>query len=256
MIVYGSAFRPLPPCPNGPVSQAVGVMACPALRRARAVKALFAALWLVTAGSVAVYSQARQIRLEEKVLASAEAKYGVAARKRLEDWQRLLDSERANTESQKLALVNDFFNRITWVSDPDHWAKADYWATPTEMLATNGGDCEDFAIAKYFTLVALGVPDEKLKITYVKTRDPNPINQSHMVLAYYSTPTGQPLILDNLIPEIKSGAQRADLTPIYSFNGSGLWLAKEKGAGKQVEGGSSNIAFWRDLTTRMGKEFN
>ena len=80
-------------------------MACPALRRARAAKALFAALWLVTACSVAVYSQARQIRLEEKVLASAEAKYGVAARKRLEDWQRLLDSERANTESQKLALV-------------------------------------------------------------------------------------------------------------------------------------------------------
>jgi predicted transglutaminase-like cysteine proteinase len=228
----------------------------PGLRVVGTAVALAAALGLVVAGTVSVYSQATQIRLEEKVLASAEAKYGAAARKRLEDWQKLLDGERARTESQKLTLVNDFFNQITWVSDPDHWKKADYWATPTEMLATNGGDCEDFAIAKYFTLVALGVPDEKLKITYVKTRDPNPINQSHMVLAYYSTPTGQPLILDNLIPQIKSGAQRPDLTPVYSFNGSGLWLAKEKGAGKQVEGGSSNIAFWRDLTSRMGKEFN
>ena len=64
------------------------------------------------------------------------------------------------------------------------------------------------------------------------------------------------MILDNLIPQIKSGAQRPDLTPVYSFNGSGLWLAKEKGAGKEVSGGSSNIAFWRDLTSRMGKEFN
>lgn len=226
------------------------------LRLAGTALAFAAALGLVAAGTLTVHSQATQIRLEEKVLASAEGKYGAAARKRLEDWQKLLDSERAKTESQKLTLVNDFFNKITWVSDPDHWAKADYWATPTEMLASNGGDCEDFAIAKYFTLVALGVPDEKLKITYVKTKDPNPINQSHMVLAYYSTPTGQPLILDNLIPQIKPATQRADLTPVYSFNGSGLWLAKEKGAGKEVAGGSSNIAFWRDLTSRMGKEFN
>jgi predicted transglutaminase-like cysteine proteinase len=218
---------------------------------------VFAALLgLSAAASVVVHSQASRIQLDEKVIASAERKYGPIARKRLEDWQQLLDSGGARTESQKLAAVNDFFNQVPWVSDPEHWKKNDYWATPVEMLASNGGDCEDFAIAKYFTLVALGVADDKLKITYVKTRDPNPINQSHMVLAYYSTPTGQPLILDNLVPQIKPGAQRADLTPVYSFNGSGLWLAKEKGAGKQVEGGSSNIAFWRDLTSRMGKEFN
>jgi predicted transglutaminase-like cysteine proteinase len=221
----------------------------------RSLGALALALYLLVAGGLAVYSQDSTIQLDEKVIASAERKYGPVARKRLEDWQALMASGRNKSESEKLKLVNDFFNQIPWISDPEHWGKADYWATPSEMLASNGGDCEDFAIAKYFTLVAIGVPDEKLKITYVKTRDPNPINQSHMVLAYYSTPTAVPMVLDNLIPQIKSGAQRADLTPVYSFNGSGLWLAKERGAGKQVEGGSSNIAFWRELTARMGKEF-
>lgn len=221
---------------------------------ASTVSMLAVALGLMTAGNVSVYSQSGTVQIDENVIASAERKYGVAARKRLEDWQTLLASGRGLPELEKLTLVNDFFNRIIWISDPEHWKKADYWATPLEMLATNGGDCEDFAIAKYFTLLAIGVPDEKLKITYVKTHDPNPINQSHMVLAYYSTPTGNPLILDNLIPQIKLGSQRADLTPVYSFNGSGLWLAKARGTGKQVPGGSSNIAFWRELTARMGKE--
>lgn len=226
-------------------------------RRRLAVALAFAGLLgLSAAASLVVHSQATRIQIEERVVASAEKKYGPIARKRLDDWQQLLDTGGSKSESQKLAAVNDFFNQVPWVSDPEHWKKADYWATPIEMLASNGGDCEDFAIAKYFTLVALGVADDKLKITYVKTRDPNPINQSHMVLAYYPSPTGVPLILDNLVPQIKPGTQRADLTPVYSFNGSGLWLAKEKGAGKQVEGGSSNIAFWRDLTSRMGKEFN
>ena len=221
----------------------------------RSLGALTLALYLLVAGGIAVYSQGSTIQLDEKVIASAERKYGPIARKRLEDWQALMASGRNKPEAEKLKLVNDFFNQVPWISDPEHWSKTDYWATPSEMLASNGGDCEDFAIAKYFTLVAIGVPDDKLKITYVKTRDPNPINQSHMVLAYYSTPTAVPMVLDNLIPQIKSGAQRADLTPVYSFNGSGLWLAKERGAGKQVAGGSSNIAFWRELTARMGTEF-
>jgi predicted transglutaminase-like cysteine proteinase len=211
---------------------------------------------LLLAGGVFVHSQTVGIRLEQKVLESAERKYGAIARKRLEDWQQLLDTGSAKAENDKLTAANSFFNRVPWISDPDHWKKADYWATPVEMLASNGGDCEDFAIAKYFTLVALGVPMEKLKITYVKTRDPNPINQSHMVLAYYAKVDSVPLVLDNLVPEIKSASARPDLTPVYSFNGDGLWLAKERGSGKQVQGGSSNIAFWRELTARMGKEFD
>jgi predicted transglutaminase-like cysteine proteinase len=124
------------------------------------------------------------------------------------------------------------------------------------MLASNGGDCEDFSIAKYFSLVALGVSIDKLRITYVKARDYNPVSQAHMVLTYYATPGVMPLVLDNLIPEIKPASQRPDLTPVYSFNGDGLWLAKARGDGKAVKGGSGNISLWRGLIARMGKEFD
>ncbi|WP_197479414.1 transglutaminase-like cysteine peptidase, partial [Oleiphilus sp. HI0132] len=81
------------------------------------------------------------------------------------------------------------------------------WATPLEFLATNAGDCEDFSIAKYFTLREMGIPDDMIKITYVKALE---LNQAHMVLAYYPTPDAEPLILDNLINEIKPAGQRTD----------------------------------------------
>jgi len=68
-------------------------------------------------------------------------------------WQQMLGSARGLTEMRQLEVVNDFFNRqIPFVEDIVHWRQHDYWATPMETLTSNGGDCEDLAIAKYFTL--------------------------------------------------------------------------------------------------------
>jgi predicted transglutaminase-like cysteine proteinase len=207
-------------------------------------------------GLADAWSDETSIVLSEKVLAGAERKYGAGARQRLTAWQTLLASgDRRLGDAEKLKLVNDFFNRVPFLSDIEHWNREDYWATPAEMLASNGGDCEDFAIAKYFTLVALGMPADKLKITYVRARTNNPATEAHMVLTYYGTPAAIPLVLDNLIFDIRPASQRTDLTPVYSFNGAGLWLAKERGEGKAVTGGSSNIGFWRELKLRMGNEF-
>lgn len=211
-----------------------------------------------TAGLLAgrVWSDETAIQVSERVMAGAERKYGPDARKRLQAWQNLLTTPLAGQSEQgKLKLVNDFFNQLPFLSDIEHWGKMDYWATPAEMLASNGGDCEDFSIAKYFTLAALGVSVDKLKITYVRARTNNPATEAHMVLTYYATPGAVPLVLDNLIPEIRPASQRPDLTPVYSFNGAGLWLVKDRGDGKPVAGGSSNIGFWRDLKSRMGNEF-
>jgi predicted transglutaminase-like cysteine proteinase len=126
---------------------------------------------------------------------------------------------------EKLAKVNSFFNKLSYAEDIDLWGLQDYWATPIEFLCRGAGDCEDYAIAKYFTLKALGVLEEKLKITYVKALEQN---RSHMVLAYYNHPGDEPLILDNLIDSIKPASQRTDLSPIFSFNGSGLWMAQQR----------------------------
>ena len=125
--------------------------------------------------------------------------------------------------------------------------KKDYWATPVEFLASNGGDCEDFSLAKYFTLRILGVPESKINLTYVKAWK---INQAHMVVTYYSSPGAEPLVLDNLVDEIKPASERSDLYPVYSFNGSGLWVSKERGRGKLV-GKSDKLSLWNDFLMRM-----
>jgi len=146
--------------------------------------------------------------------------------------------------------VNDFFNaNVQFISDLALWGKEDYWATPIEMLSVGAGDCEDYSIAKYFTLKQLGVDEAKLRLTYVKAVE---IGQAHMVLTYFENKRSVPLVLDNLITDIKPATQRKDLVPVYSFNGTGLWLAKARGEGQRV-GDSSRLSLWEDLEKRMGK---
>jgi len=186
--------------------------------------------------------------VNEQLLLKVKAKYGAAASSRVLEWQALIKSSGGLSEKAKLKRVNDFFNQhIEFVDDYFLWGLNDYWATPLEMLAKGAGDCEDYSIAKYFTLRELGVDDSKMRITYVKALE---LNQAHMVLTYFETPRSVPVVLDNLIPGIKSASKRLDLLPVYSFNGSGLWLAKVRGTGKRI-GGSSRLSMWEKLKVRM-----
>lgn len=174
--------------------------------------------------------------------------YGQAAVKRIEDWQAMIIVNRNESERQKLEIVNRYFNRMEFISDMEHWGKKDYWATPVEFIATAAGDCEDFSIAKYFTLRELGIETEKLRLIYVKATS---INQAHMVLGYYKNADAEPLILDNLEPEIQPASLRQDLIPSYSFNGNSLWQAKMLREGGIKVGKSANIGIWKMLMERM-----
>jgi predicted transglutaminase-like cysteine proteinase len=156
----------------------------------------------------------------EQRLQQIEREFGQPARARVSAWRHMIAAAEGFDEERKLELVNDFFNRIEFVDDAAHWGMVDYWATPLETLTSNGGDCEDLSIAKYFALRELGVADERLRLTYVKALD---INQAHMVLTYFPAPDADPLVLDNLIGEIRPAVERPDLLPVYSFNGDGLW---------------------------------
>jgi predicted transglutaminase-like cysteine proteinase len=186
-------------------------------------------------------------RLDPELLNKAELKYGKEARSLLVALEDLIVQSSNHTDLEKLELVNDFFNQMEFVDDITHWGEKDYWATPIEFLGTRGGDCEDFSIAKYFTLKAMGFEEDNLNLTYVKALN---YNVHHMVLTYYSTPSAEPLVLDNLVREIKPASQRTDLIPIYSFNGIGLWLAKERERGK-LAGDSSRLQRWQELIQKM-----
>ncbi len=177
--------------------------------------------------------------------------FGPEAHQRLENWQRLQALASKAPVNRQLRLVNSFFNRANFVSDIRHWGEEDYWATPVELLTTNAGDCEDFSIAKYLTLKSMGVPDEQMRIVYVKALE---LNQAHMVLAWYPKPDADPLILDNLINEIKPASQRNDLEPVYSFNGEGLWLNKSGGEGERI-GEPGKLSRWQDLNSRLTESF-
>ncbi|MFC6673580.1 transglutaminase-like cysteine peptidase [Marinobacterium aestuariivivens] len=118
-----------------------------------------------------------------------------------------------------------------------------------EFLVSNGGDCEDFSIAKYYTLRELGVPIEKMSIAYVKALE---LNQAHMVLTYYEAPDRIPLVLDNLTPDISTADQRRDLQHVYSFNGDNLWLSK-KGRRADLVGASDRLKPWVQVQSRIGQ---
>lgn len=185
-----------------------------------------------------------------QVLRAAENRYGNlgAAKQRILDWEALITSSNSLSERDKLTAVNRFFNRqIRFVDDIRLWGVNDYWATPVEMLVKGAGDCEDYSIAKYFTLRRLGVPADRLRITYVKALN---YNQAHMVLTYYASPGAEPLVLDNLINDIKPASQRRDLLPVYAFNAEGLYLA-----GSNVrKSDSKQLSRWQDILKKMRAE--
>lgn len=210
---------------------------------------LIASLFVCLLVATTVFT-AGNFSLSRELLQKAEKKYGKEAFNRLLAWEELIRRDHGTTDRTKLDKVNTFFNsRIRFANDVDVWGSQDYWATPIEFLCKGAGDCEDFAIAKYFTLKAMGMSDEKLRITYVKAVQ---YNIHHMVLTYYSTPETEPLVLDNLVDSINSASKRPDLVPIFSFNGSGLWMAKQRGQGKMA-GSSSRIRLWQDLLQKMSE---
>jgi predicted transglutaminase-like cysteine proteinase len=188
------------------------------------------------------------------LVARYAAKFGPEAGTRIGGWQQFIRSIAATqgpgSELKLLAPVNAFFNRLPFLSDQVHWGVEDYWATPAEAVASNGADCEDFSIAKYFALKELGVPIQRLRITYVKSVT---LNQAHMVLAYYPEPNAEPLILDNLENQVKPASQRPDLIPVYSFNDEDLLIA---GQGRRDAGAGSSlqIRMWAGLLDKLKQE--
>lgn len=184
------------------------------------------------------------------ILQKAESRYGSlgSAKQRIEAWDALIKANANSAEKDKLTEINRFFNRqIRFSDDIRTWKQNDYWATPIEALVKGAGDCEDYSIAKYFTLRRLGIPSDKLRITYVKALN---YNQAHMVLTYYASPGAEPLVLDNLINDIRPASKRKDLLPVYAFNAEGLYLA----GSNSKKSDSKKLSRWQDLLKKMRTE--
>jgi predicted transglutaminase-like cysteine proteinase len=183
----------------------------------------------------------------------AKQKYGEEAYKDFQELQQLTTELKSTSEAEKLKQINDFFNRkITFTDDINVWGQVDYWASPLESIGLQAGDCEDFSIAKYIFLKAVNIPNDKLRLTYVRAELTNQQGQksvrAHMVLSYYLTPQSEPMILDNLTSEILPASSRKDLSPVFSFNDKGLWVGNSS---KPKSDSLSHLSKWRDVLTRM-----
>jgi len=186
--------------------------------------------------------------VSERLIEVYSRRFGPEARARLEAWKRDA-AERKRSSAHDAALlsdVNSMLNRVRFVDDNAHWGEVDYWATPAESIGSNGADCEDFSIAKYFLLKELGVPIARLRLTYVKSLK---LNQAHMVLAYYARPDADPLVLDNLEDTVRPASQRADLVPVYSFNDEEVWIEMRGRSGSPTQ-----LRNWRALMDRLDWE--
>jgi predicted transglutaminase-like cysteine proteinase len=119
---------------------------------------------------------------------------------------------------QMAQRVNDLVNQQRYINDNRNYGQNDYWATPIEFF-TRGGDCEDFAIAKYAALRALGVPEERLRIAIVHDEEKN---LPHAILVVYTDNSA--LILDNQSKAVLDSAFVTKYRPIFSINRTAWWL--------------------------------
>lgn len=193
----------------------------------------------------------------DQLRASYVARWGESSAIRFQAWRDFLSSAQGGSEMERLKKVNDFFNRnVRFVDDLANWGQNDYWATPIETLGKAQGDCEDYVIAKYFSLGLVGIPVDKLRLVYVQARTGTSGaagSQAHMVLAYYPEPDEEPYVLDNLVGDVRLASRRPDLSPVFSFNAKGIF----SGAGSQVVApavGGGRLSRWEDLLKRVAAE--
>lgn len=217
------------------------------LRRPDGRRLAFIGLLILTAGLALSFDESRMLQVARSL--------GPPAVEGLVAWQKMHNAAAATPEASRVNTVNRFFNqRIRYVDDVVVWGQTDYWATPLQTLSKGAGDCEDYAVAKYFTLLALGVPPGRLRLTYVRAamnRDDRITFIPHMVLAYYPPGGREPLVLDSLVDTIQPASARPDLRPVFSFNSEGLW----EQMGSTVSAVPlDRLSPWRDLLQRVRME--
>jgi predicted transglutaminase-like cysteine proteinase len=247
------AFRPLLASVQ-PSRQVATIGPCDDAGNAvRAAAWLRAALLRLLAALVLVAFSVQAVD-PDRIVKSAQ-KYGPTAVANARALQQAMSAMAGRDDLTKIKVVNDFYNqRLAYMEDIDNWGQLDYWASPLESLGKGAGDCEDYAIGKYFTLTSLGLPHAKLRMVYVRASIAGAPNGfvAHMVLAYYPTPEAEPLVLDNLQPAIRPAGERPDLTPVFSFNAEGLW----QGVGSIRANGDplTRLSKWREVLMRARQD--
>ncbi len=133
-------------------------------------------------------------------------------------WRDFVAGLKTDSFKDQLEKINDWGNEHPYIADQLNWGIVDYWATPYEFMEVNG-DCEDYAIAKYYSLRAMGVPADRLRIMIVQ--DLNLGGIIHAILGVYDD--GVLWILDNQIKQVRDAMSIYHYRPIYGTNENYWW---------------------------------
>jgi predicted transglutaminase-like cysteine proteinase len=137
----------------------------------------------------------------------------------IKDWKKLVVDQKEKSSREQLEAVNSWGNSFPYIVDQLNWGVEDYWETPYEFMEISG-DCEDYAIAKYYSLRALGYSDEQLRIIVVQ--DLNLGGIIHAVLGVYEG--GELLLLDNQSTQVLPALSVYHYRPIYGLNETAWWV--------------------------------
>ncbi len=170
--------------------------------------------------------------------------------KRIENYENLKYKIKDFSVIRKLSHINSFYNKILPQNDKQKYGINDFWSTRKEFLIAGKGDCEDYAIAKYFSLIEVGIPKEKLYLAIVKVKG---APSDHMVLFYLKNKNTIPLVIDNLSFKVVPLTKRKKLEPVVIFNENDSYVLKNSFLSKKVKINWENNNKWAKLLEKVYK---
>jgi len=163
----------------------------------------------------------------------------------LKDYERFLNSIKDKSRETKIQMVNFYINQIVSKYDANNYNADEYWATPFEFFSNIGGDCEDYVIAKMYTLKKLGISSKDMYMNVVKERF---IGGDHMVLNLHVDKKSPQIVLDNLSTKVLSIDKRVDLKSVFMFNKYGFYILENFKDLKQIK--KINLLAYKDFKER------
>ena len=131
----------------------------------------------------------------------------------LRGYRHVMEAAPALSRNEQLLLVDRFVDRREWRIEH---LRDDEWRSLTAFLR-DGGDCEDFAIAKYFILRDLGFTADELRVVVAQEAHSN---RQHALLAVRLGSVVKLFDSDNHIYTPRS---HWNYDFIYSINETALW---------------------------------
>ncbi|MDF1875828.1 transglutaminase-like cysteine peptidase [Sulfurimonas sp. SAG-AH-194-I05] len=180
-------------------------------------------------------------------LITIEKSVGKMSKNRALDYQNKVQSWKKFNKTKQLNIVNRYLNQLLPQYDDVTRNQEDYWASPKEFLITGYGDCEDYAIIKYFTLIKLGFDEKKLFLTTVHEQY---TGGYHMVLSYFKDKKKSPLVLDNLSFRILTLETRKDIKADMFINSKGVYKMKKNHTLKKI---SNKLLLYTKLIKKIKK---